>query len=440
MASPVHSNLRIVGGVPLAGTVTVSGAKNAALPMMAATLLADGPVTLGNVPQLTDVRTMARLLEHLGVRVERPSGGRAELLFATVDGAPVKAPLGLMRLMRAGLCVLGPLVARRGRAIVPLPGGCRIGDRPVDLHLKGLAALGAEIRLSRGAIVADARRLRGASIDLAGPAGPTVTGTANVLCAAVLAQGTTTLRGAAREPEIVDLGRLLQGMGACIDGLGSDTIRIEGVDRLDGVRHSIIPDRIEAATLLMAAAITGGQVTLRKVVVEHLTPVVDLLRAAGCRVVSTADTIALVAPARLSAVDLTAEPFPGVPTDVQAQWIALMSLAEGTSTIRDCVFPSRFQHVAELRRLGAQIDVRQGAATVSGVRHLTAAPLVASDLRASAALVLAGLAARGETTIAAVHHLDRGYEWLDSKLRHLGANVTRPAAEAEERVMRIRKR
>ena len=419
---PPSSFLSIRGGVPLSGTVAVSGAKNAALPMMAAALLTDEPLRLANVPQLTDVRTMARLLQRLGVRVCRDDD---RLTLETIDTRPVRAPLRLVRQMRASFCVLGPLLARRGRAVVPLPGGCRIGDRPVDLHLKGLRALGADIRLRHGAIVARAERLRGATIDLAGPAGPTVTGTANVLCAAVLAEGETLVRGAAREPEIVDLGRMLTAMGAQISGLGADTIQIEGVARLHGAEHTIIPDRIEAATLLLAAAITGGDVTLTRAAPGDMLAVLESLRAAGCRIKADDDCIRLAAPRRPLPVSLSAEPFPGVPTDVQAQWTALMALADGGSQVADRVFPARFQQAAELRRLGARIHVNNGAAHINGVPALSGAALVASDLRASAALVLAGLAAHGETTIAAAHHLDRGYERLDAKLRHLGARITR---------------
>jgi len=417
------STFRITGRVPLSGTVRASGSKNAALPMMAAALLAEEPLHLTRVPRLADVRTMSRLLKRLGVEVARTADGGLEL--TPVDPAPVLAPYRLLRQMRAGFCVLGPLLARRGRAVVSLPGGCNIGHRPVDLHLSGLAALGADLRLERGYVVAKARRLRGARIDLAGPRGPTVTGTANVLSAAVLARGETLITGAAREPEIVDLGRLLRRMGAQIDGLGTSTLRIRGVEQLGGAAHEIIPDRIEAATLLIAAAITGGRATVTGVLPEQLTAVLDVLEAAGLHLDVGEGSVSLSAPRPLRPVQVTAEPYPGVPTDVQAQLTGLCCLAPGTSTVRDTVFPERFLHVPELTRLGARIERRGPVVEIEGVNHLTGAPVTASDLRASAALVLAALAARGTTTVHQIHHLDRGYERLDRKLAALGAGIER---------------
>lgn len=417
----------ISGGVPLRGAVCAGGSKNAVLPMMAASILASGPVELHGVPQLTDVRTLACLLQRLGVR---PRFEADRLSLETVDSAAVRAPLRLVRRMRASFCVLGPLLARRGRAVVPLPGGCNIGDRPVDLHLKGLAALGASIELERGCAVARASRLRGAEVSMRGPHGPTVTGTANVLMAAALAKGTTTIAGAAVEPEIVDLGNFLNSLGAKIDGLGTPTIRVDGVDELGGGAYRVIPDRIEAATLLIAVAIAGGSATLCGVVPGHLAAVLACLRAAGCRLdvgqvanLPHAITIAADGPPR--PLEVTAEPFPGVPTDVQAQLTALLCLARGRSTVRDCVFPGRFRHVAELRRLGARIECRGGAAAIEGVERLCGATVEASDLRASAALVLAGLAAEGTTRVDRAEHLDRGYERLDEKLRQLGARIER---------------
>jgi UDP-N-acetylglucosamine 1-carboxyvinyltransferase len=416
-------SFRIRGGTRLSGTVRVSGSKNAALPMMAAAILASGPVRLEGVPRLLDVETLSQVLRELGVAVTRTLD--EALVLETVDLAAVQAGYELVRRMRASFCVLGPLLARRGRAVVSLPGGCNIGPRPVDLHLAGLAALGAELRIEHGYVIAEAKRLVGARIQLAGPQGPTVTGTANVLAAAVLADGETVITGAAVEPEIVDLGRLLNGMGAQIEGLGTPTLRVEGVKRLHGTTYRIIPDRIEAATLLLAAAITGGTVTVAGVVPEQLAAVLDKLDQAGFDLLVAKDEVTLVATAPPRPVDLTALPYPGVPSDVQAQWMALLTLARGRSTIGDRVFASRFQHIAELNRLGARIELCGSTAVVTGVDRLTGAVVTASDLRASAALVLAGLAAKGETVIDDIHHLDRGYERLDEKLNQLGAQVER---------------
>jgi UDP-N-acetylglucosamine 1-carboxyvinyltransferase len=413
---------RIHGGVPLHGEVRVSGSKNAALPMMAAAILADGPVCLKRVPRLTDVRTLSLVLRSLGMSVKRTG---EELTLETVDPSQVRAPYRLVERMRASFCVLGPLLAKRGRGVVPLPGGCKIGTRPVDLHLKGLAALGAKLRLQRGYVIAEAQRLVGTTVDLLGPHGTTVTGTANVMMAAVLADGATVITHAAREPEIVDLGRFLISMGAKISGLGTSEIRIEGVDRLRGADYEIIPDRIEAATLLIAAAITRGNVKIAGAQPDHLTAVLELLKNAGAEIAVGADWISLKMTNRPLPGDLTAEPYPGLPTDVQAQWTALVSLADGTSRVRDAVFENRFLHAAELNRLGAKISVQGNSATIEGVHRLSGAAVTASDLRASAALVLAGLAADGETVIHAVRHLDRGYERLDRKLAQLGAKIER---------------
>ena len=438
---------QITGGVPLHGEVRCSGAKNAALPIMAAAILASEPVRLEDVPHLADVRTLAQVLRHLGMQVvgqavpdilstcqaqpDLRAGNLADknvcptIILETVDHRPIRAREEWVRRMRASFCVLGPLLARRGRAVVPLPGGCNIGNRPVDLHLKGLAALGASLRLEHGYVVATARRLTGTTIDLSGPNGPTVTGTANVMSAAVLARGVTILRGVAIEPEIVDLGNFLIALGARIEGLGTSTIRIEGVDQLGGTTHRLIPDRIEAATLLMAVAITGGSATVAGVAPEHLGNVLAMLRAAGTEIDVDADRVSINAAGRLRAVDIVAQPYPGFPTDLQAQWTALMSTADGISTIQDLVFPNRFLHVAELNRLGAKIACENGSATVTGVARLSGARVTACDLRASAALVLAGLAAEGRTMVDHIHHLDRGYERLDHKLRQLGAKIER---------------
>lgn len=414
------TELIITGGTPLRGTVQASGAKNAALPMMAAAILADGAVELLGVPRLTDIRTMGRLLVHLGLDVAH-HGER--LVLATVDRSVVQARYDLVRRMRAGFCVLGPLLARRQKAVVPLPGGCDIGDRPVDLHLRGLVTLGAELRLEHGCVVATARQLRGATIDLLGPHGPTVTGTANVLGAAVLARGRTIIRNAAREPEIVDLGQMLNSMGARIAGLGTPVLEVDGVERLGGCRWRIIPDRIEAATLMLAAAITGGHVRVTGVMPEHLANVLAALEASGAALDVGPDYVTVRAASRVLPVDVTAEPYPALPTDLQAHWTAYMATAAGPSRVADRVFPMRWGHVAELRRLGANLQCAADGVRIAGHCRYQGAEVAASDLRASAALILAALAARGTSIIHAAHHLERGYERLDRKLARLGATI-----------------
>lgn len=419
------SHFTILGGKRLSGTVEAGGSKNAALPMMAVSILASEPLRLEGVPRVDDVQTLSQVLGNLGVEARHASDGVVTL--QTVDSSPIRAGYELVRRMRASFCVLGPLLARRGRAVVSLPGGCNIGPRPVDLHLKGLAALGADLRIEGGYVIAEAKRLRGAAVSLAGAHGPTVTGTANVLSAAVLAEGETTITGAAVEPEIVDLGRLLCRMGARIAGLGTSTLRVAGVRELGGATHRVIPDRIEAATLLMAAAITGGSATIAGVVPEHLGQVLPALQAAGSRVGVAQDRITIESAERPRPIDVTAAPYPGIPTDLQAQFMALVALAHGRSRIRDRVFPTRLMHVAELNRLGARIEVDDGEAIVEGVPRLSGAGVMASDLRASAALVLAGLAAEGETVVHRIDHLDRGYERLEAKLRRLGARIERSA-------------
>ena len=427
----------IHGGTPLHGTVRVSGSKNAALPMMAASLVASGPLRLQHAPDLADVRTLAALLRTLGVESQRDG---STLSLECVDDRPCRADYDLVRRMRASICVLGPLLAKRRKAIVSLPGGCNIGHRPIDLHLRGLRALGAEIQIENGYVIASASRLRGANIHLGGDHGSTVTGTCNVMTAACLASGTTVIDAAACEPEVVDLGRLLIGMGARIEGLGTSQLVIDGVDELAGASHTVIPDRIEAATLMIAAAITGGEITIENVALEQMTAVVDCLReigvlirpsAEGCRV-SVAFRSAKGWPfaerkATLSPVACHALPYPGFPTDVQAQLTALLCLTPGQSSVTDQVFPSRFMHVSELLRMGADIRREGDSAVITGVAHLSGAHVMASDLRASAALVLAALAARGETTIHRIYHLDRGYEQLEIKLQSLGARVERLA-------------
>ncbi len=415
--------LCIEGPARLRGEVAVSGAKNAALPIMAASLLADGPITLERVPEVTDVTTLIELLTHLGMRVLRLADGVVRM--ETIDPSRYRATPDLVRRMRASFCVLGPLLARRGRAIVPLPGGCNIGARPVDLHLKGLAALGADIRISAGRVIARARRLRSATINLRGPHGPTVTGTANVLCASVLAKGNTIIAGAATEPEIVDLGRFLIGLGAQIEGLGTDELAIRGVDQLGPARHRIIPDRIEAATLLIAAAISGDCVTVRDLNAEHLQAVLGVLSAVGCQLNVQHDRIRIDRPGRLLPIDIVATPYPGIASDVQPQLVTLLTLADGTSSISDEVFPNRFAYGSELRRFGASVRRTGRGVQVEGCSRLRGTQTLAHDLRGGAALLLAGLAAEQTTLLGGMHHIDRGYQRFDEKLRQLGAHVER---------------
>ncbi|HUY35595.1 MAG TPA: UDP-N-acetylglucosamine 1-carboxyvinyltransferase [Pirellulales bacterium] len=414
---------RIQGGRPLAGEVVVGGSKNAALPIMAASILARQPVRLDAVPDLVDVDTLARVLGHLGVEAKRQLGG--SLRLETVDDGPTWADYQLVRRMRASFCVLGPLVARRGKAAVALPGGCDIGDRPVDLHLRGLTALGADVRIEHGYVIAESRGLVGATVHMSGPRGPTVTGTANVLCAATLARGRTIITGAAVEPEVVDLGRFLVTLGARIEGMGTPTLEIEGVEALGGGPYRIIPDRIETATLLLATAITRGRVSVTGAAPEHLHAVLSKLDEAGAEIHVERGRITLACRRRPRPTDVTALPYPGLPTDLQSQWMAWMTLAPGRSVIRDRVFGDRFRHVAELNRLGARIERQVETAIVTGVDRLTAAEVTASDLRASAALVLAALAAEGQSVVRRIHHLDRGYDRLDVKLAQLGAGIER---------------
>ena len=423
--------VHIQGGMTLDGRVAVSGAKNAALPIMAASLLAEGKVCLCGVPQLRDVATLSAVLHRLGVRVTRD--GAASCWLETIDAKPTQASYRLVRRMRASFCVLGPLLARRGRATVALPGGCSIGHRPVDLHLAGLARLGAEIKLHRGYVVARADRLRGAEVNMTGPRGPSVTGTANVMCAASLARGTTIVRGAACEPEVVDLANFLNSLGARILGTGTATLEIAGVDHLEQQRQTaefgyrIVPDRIEAATLLIAAAMTQGRVYVTGVVPQHLRGVQEVLHEVGTEVRFEQDRAEVVGTGVLRSFAVTALPYPGLPTDLQPLLVALACVAQGRSTVGDDVFPERWKHVAELVRMGARIQ-RAGAQVVvsggNGIR-LRAASVHAGDLRAAAALMLAGLAARGTTIVTGIKHLDRGYDGLDQKLNALGARITR---------------
>jgi len=433
--------LIIEGGRRLTGELALSGAKNAALPILAATILAEGPCSLGDVPDLNDVTALSRILQSLGLRVEREADGR--VTTEVVDERASVAGYDLVSRMRASICVLGPLLAKRGEARVSLPGGCVIGTRPIDLHLKALRALGAEIAIEHGDIVARAKRLKGAQIYLGGAFGSSVLGTGTAMMAAVLAEGRTYIEHAAMEPEVEDLARFLVRMGASIEGIGTHRLEIRGVRRLEGARHDVIPDRIETGTLMAAAAITGGEVRVRSAVPGHLAAVIDRLREAGVELeISAAGRgggggdggradITVAAPKRARAVDITTLPYPGFPTDLQAQFMALLSTAEGTCVITEKVFPDRFMHTGELTRMGAEI-VREGATVkVTGVERLSGAPVMASDLRASAALIVAGLAAEGRTDVRRIYHLDRGYEKLEQKLSALGAKIRRARDEEE---------
>jgi len=417
----------VEGGVPLRGSVEVSGAKNAALPVVAAALLAEGDHLVRNVPDLADVSTLCRLLRHMGCRTERVLSPRRALSVHVPGSVLPEAPYDLVKTMRASVVVLGPLVARWGAARVSLPGGCAIGARPIDQHLKGLAALGAEIRLEHGYVHASvpAGRLRGAVFTFDGV---TVTGTENVLMAAVLARGVSVLRNCAREPEVKDLADALAGMGACIEGAGTDEIRVAGVEALRPADHAVIADRIEAGTFLVAGALPGGDVTVRGCVPAHLEALIEKLRAVGADVSELTGGLRVVGNGRARPVDVRTAPHPGFPTDMQAQIMVLLALADGSSRITETVFENRFMHVQELIRLGADVTVEGKTALVRGVSRLSGAPVMASDLRASAALVLAGLAAQGVTEIQRVYHLDRGYERIEEKLAPLGARIRRVKA------------
>ena len=411
--------LSIHGGVPLHGEIHVAGAKNASLPILAAALLTGEPMRVANVPQLNDVRTMVALLKRMGVEAAIGLDG-VELDAARV--AEPYAPYDLVKTMRASILVLGPLVARFGEARVSLPGGCAIGERPVDLHIKGLEAMGARITIEEGNIHATATRLKGARIFL-GPV--TVTGTENLMMAATLAEGETVLENAAREPEVVDLARCLVAMGAKISGAGSDVITILGVEKLHGVQHSVMPDRIEAGTILVAAAATRGSVTLRDAPVASLDAVIERLRDAGAEIETGKATVRMNMPSRPRAVSVRTAPYPGFPTDMQAQFIALNSVAEGTAFVTETIFENRFMHVQELRRLGAHVEIEGNTALVHGVDRLTGATVMATDLRASASLVIGGLVADGGTVIDRIYHLDRGYERIEKRLAQLGAQIRR---------------
>lgn len=410
----------IHGGRRLSGDIPISGAKNAALPLLASALLSDEPCTFSNVPRLQDVATIFKLLRHLGATVEDDGGGRVAIQASSLHA--VDAPYEMVKTMRASILVLGPLVARCGEATVSLPGGCAIGARPVNLHLGGLERMGASVSIDHGYIRVKAGKLRGAQIALDVP---TVTGTENLMMAATLAEGTTTIEQAAREPEIVDLANALIARGARIRGAGSDVVTIEGVAALAGGAHRVMPDRIETGTYLAAAAVTGGDLLLRGGVGAHLEAVLAKLREAGAEITVDAEGLRVRRDRPLRGVDVKTAPYPGFPTDMQAQMMAVMATADGASIVTETVFESRMTHVAELRRMGADIQVDGNHAVVRGVPRLSGAPVMASDLRASACLVVAGLAAEGETRVLRVYHLDRGYERMEAKLSGAGAAISR---------------
>jgi len=412
------------GGRQLTGSVKISGSKNSALPILAATLLTKEPCVIHHVPDLSDIHYMLQILTSLGAEVERASG----TVTVRAEKVSTIAPYEVVRKMRASVCVLGPLLGRENEATVSLPGGCVIGDRPIDLHLKGFEALGASHRITSGNVKVFASELRGGTINLRGKQGPTVLGTDNVMMAAVLAEGTTVIESAAAEPEVVDLANFLISMGAKIEGAGTRRIIIEGVKELHGSEHAVIPDRIEAGTFLVAGAIAGKEVTLKRVNPEHLESITGKLVEAGYHFDSTKDSITLHGNGDPKPLQITTEPYPGFPTDMQAQFCALLSHTVGLSAVTETIFPQRFMHVSELKRMGAEIELENSTAIIRGVPHLSGAPVMASDLRASAALVLAGLKAEGVTEVNRVYHIDRGYESIDEKLNGLGAEIERVKA------------
>ena len=410
----------IHGGERLVGEVAVSGSKNATLPIFASSLLAEGENRFRGVPELNDVKTICKVLKNLGVGIGRGQGGDYLLDGTKLVGH--EAPYKLVKTMRASVLVLGPLVARAKRAIISLPGGCAIGARPINLHLKGLEKMGAEIMLRHGYIEAKTRGLRGADIylDL-----PTVTGTENLMMAAALAKGETVIENAAAEPEVVELAEVLNKMGANISGAGSSIMRIKGVKRLTATEHTIMPDRIEAGTFMIAAGVTRGNIHIRKCNLDHMEAVVNKLREAGMEILPEDDGMRAIGNKRVKSVDVKTLPYPGFPTDMQAQIMVLMTSAKGLSVISETIFENRFIHVGELRRMGADIKIERNSAIINGVKGLSGAPVMATDLRASASLILAGLAAEGETEVSRVYHLDRGYEKLEEKLVSLGAHIRR---------------
>jgi UDP-N-acetylglucosamine 1-carboxyvinyltransferase len=411
----------IKGGVPLHGTVEISGSKNAALPIMAATLLTDQPCVIRRVPDLSDTRYMVKILESLGASASMKDG------TLRVHAKKIKgyADYELVRKMRGSICIAGPLLGRLRKARISLPGGCIIGARPINLHLKGFAALGVNIKIEGGYVDATARKIVGGSMFLGGRAGPTVLGTANVMMAAALGEGITVIESAACEPEVVDLANFLNAMGAQISGAGGPTITITGVKKLHGAEHEVIPDRIEAATFVIAAAATNGEITIKGARAEHLRAVLDKLHEANVTVERRGNDMVVKRKGKLKPADITTMPYSGFPTDVQAQMMSLLALAPGISIITERIFESRFMHVSELARLGAEIEIEGPSAIVKGGKPLSGAPVMASDLRASAALVIAGLAATGSTQVNRIYHLDRGYENMDRKLQKLGARIQR---------------
>ncbi len=413
----------INGGNRLRGEVTIGGAKNAALPIMAASILCEGETVLHNVPDLHDVRQMQVLLGKLGVRCERDASGAMHIRVE--DEMNCHAPYELVSKMRASICVMGPLLAKRKRAQVSLPGGCAIGDRPVNLHVQGMETLGADSDLVNGDMLLKAKKLRGAELFLGGAFGSTVTGTANVMMAATLAEGRTVIESAACEPEVVDVAEFLNACGAQIAGQGTPRITIDGVTSLSGTEYTIIPDRIEAGTFMIAAAITNGELELVNCRLEHMLAIVDRLRRVGINVERVEKGVTVSSARRLETVDVTTQPYPGFPTDLQAQTMALLCLADGNSIITEKIYPDRFLHVAELNRMGAHLRKEGPTVIVQGVKKLVGAPVMASDLRASAALVLAGLIAKGTTRVNRVYHIDRGYEGIEQKLAAVGADVSR---------------
>src|SRR5580765_5599276 len=425
------------GGSRLKGKIEISGSKNSALPILAACMMAEGKTTLKSVPRLSDIDSMTKLLGELGCHTYRHDGPEGigggpslngPLDITVTDEKNCEARYDIVKTMRASICVLGPLLGKRGKAIVSIPGGCAIGDRPVDLHIRGLQKLGAEFRTEGGDIVGEVpkgRRLKGCNLYLGGAQGPTVLGTINVMCAAVLAEGQTVLVGAACEPEVMDCANLLKKMGAKITGEGTPEIKIEGVDKLIGCEHRVIPDRIELGTFIIAAAITNGELEHKHCNLDHLLAVADRLEEVGVKIVRENGTVFVSSSRRLNPVEMTTQPYPGFPTDLQAQLMALLCLGDGISVITERVFPDRFLHVGELNRMGARVRKEGPTAVVQGVKELQGANVMCSDLRASAALVLAGLVAKGTTKLDRVYHIDRGYEKIEQKLAAVGADIER---------------
>ncbi|MCK4660648.1 MAG: UDP-N-acetylglucosamine 1-carboxyvinyltransferase [Phycisphaerae bacterium] len=416
-------HFEINGGSRLKGTVKIDGAKNAALPILAATILCEGETILHNVPDLQDVRQMITLLNRLGITCERREEGGLRL--RAEDEMNCHAEYELVSRMRASVCVMGPLLAKRKRSQVSMPGGCAIGDRPINLHIQGLRSLGADFDLAGGDIVLRAKKLKGTELFLGGAFGSTVTGTANVLMAATLAEGRTVIESAACEPEITDLAEFLNKCGAQITGHGTPRITIDGVDSLQGVEHTVIPDRIETGTFIIAAAITNGELHLENGRLEHLIAVVDRLRHLGLNIERYEKGVQVSSARRLEPIELTTQPYPGFPTDLQAQTMALLCLADGNSVVTEKIFPDRFMHVAELNRMGAHIRKEGPTVIIEGVKKLIGAPVMASDLRASAALILAGLIAKGQTRLHRAYHIDRGYQRIEEKLTAVGADIRR---------------